>query len=156
MGKPMKYGRRVPLVLDSLFGPFDRSYSGDLIGDLLNDLEEDLREYFGGIPAVNVKETEKEYIVEATIPGYKKEEIGLRLTEGGLEITAKREKKEEKEEEGKYYRREISTREARRVVSLPGKVIEEKVDAEYKDGILTITLPKKEPQKPEEKKIKIK
>jgi HSP20 family protein len=93
---------------------------------------------------LDVAETEKEFVVTADLPGFKKEEITLEIESGVL--TLKGETKIEKEEESadgpKYHRRERRIESVTRSISLPEGVLEDKVTADLKDGVLTVTLPK--------------
>ena len=103
-------------------------------------------------PTLDVSETEKELIVKAEVPGMDKEDIGINLSDGLL--TIKGEKRHEKKEEKENYHcieRRYGT--FSRTMRLPVDVETDKVDATYKDGVLTITLPKSETAKP--KKIEV-
>lgn len=101
----------------------------------------------GFAPAANVAETETGYEVTMELPGLKPEEFRVEMKEGKLWVSG--EKKEEKEEKGKtYHRVERTYGEFRRVIPLPGKVAEEKIEAEYKEGVLTVKIPKTEEEKP--------
>lgn len=103
-------------------------------------------------PRVNVAETDDHYEVTVDLPGLKPEDLNLELKEGHLWITG--EKKEEKEEQGKtYHRVERRYGQFRRVIPLTGAVKEAEIEAHFKDGVLTVTLPKAEEVKP--KKIAI-
>lgn len=95
----------------------------------------------------DVKETENAYIVEAELPGVKKENIELVCEEGVLAITAKaaEEKAEEKEN---YVRKERYSSEMTRRFELEG-IDEENISAKMEDGVLYVTLPKKAPEKNE-------
>lgn len=97
-------------------------------------------------PKVNIKETEKEYIITAGVPGYKKEDVKINVQNGMLTISG--EHKEEKEEKGKgYLRQEMSCGSFSRSFALPAGVHPEDMKASQKDGLLTVTL-----RKPEEAK----
>jgi HSP20 family protein len=103
-------------------------------------------------PAFDVSETEKELIVKAEVPGMKKEDISIDLSNGLL--TVKGEKKHEKKKEHENYHcveRRYGT--FLRTMRLPVEVDTDKVDATYKDGLLTITVPKSEAAKP--KKVEV-
>jgi HSP20 family protein len=102
---------------------------------------------------VNVAETETAYEVTLELPGMKPEEFKVELKDRDLWITG--EKKEEKEEKGKtFHRIERSYGEFRRVIPLPGEVAEEKIAAEYKEGVLHILVPKTEKAKPRRVEVK--
>lgn len=94
-------------------------------------------------PTANVAETEKAYEVTLDLPGLKPDDLHVELKHGDLWITGER--KEEKEEQGKtFHRIERHHGEFRRVIRLGEDVDSEHVDAEYKDGVLRITVPKTE------------
>ena len=100
----------------------------------------------GGLPvpgdvAVDVADAHDEYVVTADLPGYDTDDIELTLSEGTLRLEASREEREE-HEEGRYIRRERTQRSVSRRIRLPDPVDEEDVSASYKNGVLTVTLPK--------------
>ncbi|MDI6851344.1 MAG: Hsp20/alpha crystallin family protein [bacterium] len=106
------------------------------------------------VPAVDIEETENEFIVKAELPGLKKDEVKLSITEDTLTISGER--KMEKEEKGKtYHRIEMNYGKFERTVRFPTEVVPDKAKASYKDGILTITVPKSEKAKSKEIEIEI-
>jgi HSP20 family protein len=106
-------------------------------------------------PAVDLSETPNHLIVRTEVPGISPEDIKISLVGNTLNI--KGEKKQEKEEkEENYYRMERSYGSFSRSISLPCEIVEDKVDARYKDGVLTINLPKCETSKAKEIKIEAK
>lgn len=98
----------------------------------------------GRTPKVDMLDRESEYVVRAELPGVKKEDIEVTLTENTVTIEAST-SHEEHEEKGKYYRREMSRGEFRRALTLPGSVDDARASAAFKDGVLELTLPKTEP-----------
>jgi HSP20 family protein len=99
------------------------------------------------VPSVDVSETDGEYQIKAEIPDVKKEDVKVTLEDGVLTIQGQR--KHEKEETGKkYHRVERSYGSFVRSFTLPDLVDEEKVKAEFKDGVLSLQLPKSEKAKP--------
>lgn len=106
------------------------------------------------VPALDVKEDEKNLVVQAELPGLEESDIDVSLNEGVL--TLKGEKKtEEKKETDKFVRIERSFGSFHRSVTLPSEVDASKIEAIFKNGVLTITLPKVV-QERKEQKIKIK
>ena len=100
----------------------------------------------GDSPAVDVYETENELVFTAELPGFKKGEIEISVHDGSLTIKAEREFAEGKDT--KYHRVERWYGNCYRKLLLPTSVDPEKVKANLKDGLLTVTLPKKEEAKP--------
>ena len=112
-----------------------------------------LREETEFAPAFDVSETENELIVKAEVPGMDKKDINVNLSDGLLTITGEKHH-EKKEESEKYHCFERRYGKFSRTMRLPSEVETEKVDAMYKDGVLTITLPKSETVKPKQIEIK--
>jgi len=105
-------------------------------------------------PVVDVAETESDIIVKAEIPGIDPKDVDISIT--GDTLTLKGEKKEEKENTGKcYHRVESSYGSFKRVITLPASVDVDKVTAEGKNGLLEITLPKKEESKAKKINVKV-
>ena len=97
---------------------------------------------FVGMPAVDVAETDKAYEITAELPGMEEKNIEVKLANGVLSI--KGEKQEEKEEKDKnYYRRERNFGSFERSFQVPDDVEADKIEASFKNGVLSVTLPKK-------------
>ena len=95
-------------------------------------------------PAINVKESDKDYQVELAAPGLKKEDFSVNINDDG-NLVIKMEKKEEKKEENKtshYLRREFSFSKYEQTLILPDDVEKEEIRAKMENGVLTIDLPK--------------
>jgi HSP20 family protein len=103
----------------------------------------------GWTPALDVYEDKENFIVKAELPGMKKEDIEVSLHSDSLSISGER-KSETKEESADACRAERYFGRFQRTVTLPVPVAADKVKAQYKDGILTITLPKTEEAKPKQ------
>jgi len=104
-------------------------------------------------PPVDIKETDTDIVIKTDLPGVSKDNIDIKISDDILEIKAEVKKKEEEKEEG-YIRRERVYKSFYKKVHLPAKVDPEKADAEYKDGVLTIKLPKTEVKKPVKIEVK--
>ena len=98
------------------------------------------------LPKVNIKETADAYFVEMAVPGLKKSDFQIDLENQLLSISTEVEEKSEENEEN-YTRREFGYSSFKRSFTLPETVDEEKIKANYKEGILSIHLPKKEEAK---------
>lgn len=89
----------------------------------------------------DIKENEKEYIVEAELPGFKKEDITLDISDDVLTLKAEHKNENKEEKDGKYIRRERSYCSYQRSFVLEG-IDSEKIDAKYENGILSLVMPK--------------
>jgi HSP20 family protein len=106
-------------------------------------------------PSVDIKESDKEIKVAAELPGLDDKDIEVSL--GKDSLTIKGEKNEEKEDKGKnYYRMERSYGSFTRTIPLPAEIDTDKAKAEFKKGVLTVTLPKTARAIKETKKISVK
>ena len=111
-------------------------------------------EFLSWTPAFDVYEEKDNFYVKAELPGIKKEDINVSLHDGDLIISGER-KQETKNEGVEVYRAERYFGKFQRTVSLPATVAADKVKAEYKDGILTVTLPKSEEAKPKQIEVNV-
>lgn len=145
--------------------PRRRGHYGDLLS-LTDELDRLFHEGWQGFlgrdflpervwsPAVDLYEADGKLMVKAELPGLDKKDIKLTLSDGLLTIAG--EKKQEKETKEKNYRRlESSHGSFQRVIELPVPVQADKVKADYKRGVLEITLPKAEEAKTKEIKIDV-
>jgi HSP20 family protein len=105
-------------------------------------------------PAVDVQETDQEYLIKAELPDVKKEDVKVEMIEGVLTIEGER--KQEKEEKGKrFHRVERAYGKFVRQFTLPTEVEALKVRAEFKDGMLNVHLPKTAEAKPKTVEVKV-
>lgn len=98
---------------------------------------------FKTVPAVNIAEGDHEYTIEVAAPGFDKKDFRIDLDNDRLTISSNREENAEKESE-RYTRREFSFNRFSRTFNLPDTVDSEKIAAKHRDGILYVTVPKKE------------
>lgn len=94
-------------------------------------------------PAVNVKETEKNYELSLAAPGLEKNDFKIDVNGSTLTVSAEKDEKKEEREDG-YSRKEYNYRGFSRSFILPEDILQDKIDANYKNGELLLTLPKKE------------
>jgi len=141
-----------------MFGmlPFDR---GDL--NLFDTFDNFTRDFFrksnAELPAfrTDIKDLGDSYVLEAELPGFKKEDITLDLKDGILTITAAHaETDEQKDDQGTYIRRERRYGSFQRSFDVTG-IEETGITAAYQDGVLSIRLPKAKPVEPQAHKIAI-
>lgn len=98
------------------------------------------------LPKVNIKETADAFIVEMAVPGLKKSDFQIDLDNQVLSISTETKEEKEQQEEN-YTRREFGYSSFKRTFNLPESVNDENINASYKEGILSIILPKKEEAK---------
>ncbi len=103
--------------------------------------------------AVDVSEDNNNVLVKVQLPGFSEDQIKVTIEGSNLTIRAEAQQEEENKAK-KYYRREIRTQSLVRSISLPTAVSASKAEAEYKNGMLELTLPKAEEAKPKEITIK--
>jgi HSP20 family protein len=101
------------------------------------------------LPAVNVKENEDAFEIEVAAPGMGKGDFKINLENNLLTISSEKKEEKKHEEKGQYTRREFSYQSFQRSFTVPETLVDgEKISAKYCEGILCITLPKKEEVKP--------
>jgi HSP20 family protein len=132
-----------------------------------NDLSEKMQRGFGfepwadsgsdlssaWAPVVDIYDKGEQLVVQAELPGVKKEDIDVRVEGNLLMLSGKRQREKEINEEG-YYRSERYFGKFSRTFRLPANVVGDKIDAMFKDGILMITMPKIEEAKPKQIQVK--
>ena len=127
------------------------TFFDNAFGSLLN------RDYYeeGRLsPSVDVFEKSDKYVINAEIPGMEKNDIKIDVKDGALAISGEK-KYEEKKEDENYIRVERRYGKFERRFNLPENVDVEKVSANYKNGVLEVTLPKKEEAKPKQIDVKV-
>ncbi|MBZ4673758.1 MAG: heat shock protein Hsp20 [Spirochaeta sp.] len=135
-----------------------RNYDSPVVSafdSLFNDMLGDWGVYPARFPAVDITENDDAYILEAELPGYKQKEVKVNIEKHVLKLSSVKETKKE-EKDKKLLVSERSYQSFERMFSLPDDVDEEKIAGEFADGILTLTLPKKEVAKPKAIEVKIK
>jgi HSP20 family protein len=108
----------------------------------------------GWTPALDVLEEKDNFVVKAELPGMKKEDILVSFHDGSLGISGERQS-ETKQEDAEVYRAERHVGRFQRSVTLPAAVAADKIKAAYKDGVLTVTLPKTEEAKPKQINVSV-
>lgn len=129
--------------------------NGDFFPSILSDFFDNDRafsprwlnfDFDRNVPAVNIKENGKEFIIDLSAPGFKKKDFHVTIENDIMTISA--EKEEEKIDESEHFtRKEFSSNSFSRSFTLPKSVNFDKSDASYVDGILKIKVPKKEVEK---------
>ncbi len=143
---PFRELQEIQNRLSGIFGPA-RSDGGDIVESAVTA---------DWTPAVDITEDDNEYLVTADLPDVGKDEVKVTVDKGVLTITGERKKEsEEKDEKKKYHRVERSYGRYERSFRLPEEVEDEKVDAKFKDGVLTVHLPKSGVAKQKRLEIKV-
>lgn len=133
--------------MNNLFDDFFRGFDIDPHGFYASGLR-------NFTPSVDVKENEKEFIIKAELPGVDEKEIEVTVTDNT--VTIKGEKKEEKEDKGNnYYYMERSYGSFHRVIPLSAETESNKADASFKNGVLSIVIPKSRSTKTKGTKVPI-
>ena len=129
--------------------------------DPFREMEEMQRRFFGdsanGLAGIrtDIQDKGDSYLLESDLPGFKKEDIHVDMNDGTMTITAERHSDhEEKDKKGNYLRCERSYGSYQRSFDLSG-IDESGIKAEYADGVLKLTLPKKSPETPAARRIEI-
>jgi len=130
----------LPTITRRSFRPF---YMPNLFDD---DFFPVLSNRTSSMPAVNIREDEKNYLLDLAIPGIDKKDLKIDINEDVLTISSEMKKETEENKDG-YKRKEFSYSSFCRSFYIPENVKKDKIEANYRDGILTIGLPKDEEEK---------
>ena len=134
-----------PSVLENALGGFDRYLDSFFRDNFLNPSER----IFNHLPStqgvlVDVRETEKTYVLEAELPGYDEKDIEVRLDGNNLTIESKKEDEKTEERDHNYLIRERRISSFSRSFKLPDNADSEKISASFKNGILSLEIQKRE------------
>ena len=140
------------MLMSSIFG--ENLFNDDWMDFGFPEVDKALYgKHAGHVMKTDVKETDAGYEVDIDLPGFKKDEISAKLDDGYLTISASKGlDKDEKNKEGKYIRKERYAGAMSRSFYVGGDVTEEDIKAKYEDGILRLSIPKKETKAVENKK----
>ena len=133
----------------SLITDFDR-----MLDTIFNDGWNTTQSVQSNSIAVDISENEKEFILVADFPGFDKKDVSLRVEKDTLTLSANREAENESTD-GSYRIRERRSGSLNRSFSLPENVLAENINAKFKNGTLTVSIPKAEKVKPDGRQIKI-
>ena len=106
-------------------------------------------------PAVDIHDNEKDYSIQVDLPGVKKEDVNVQLHDGTLTIEASHSEENEEKKDGKVVLKERRTGNFMRSFSLGSEVHEEDINAQFKDGVLNVTIPKLKEKAPARKQIAV-
>ena len=129
-------------------------YSKNAGGNLTKQFNTDLS-FADWSPSVDIEEKEDKYLIKADLPGVAKDDIEVKLENGVLSIRGEKHSESESGEGSKHHRRERFHGSFARSFTLPDAVKIEDIDASYRDGVLSLTIPKAENVKPKTVDIKV-
>lgn len=129
----VRYKKPVPSL-------FEKIFNNELIDDNLSNINTTL-------PSANIKENKDAFEVEVAAPGFNKSDFNIELNNGILTISSEKEVNDEMKEGERVTRQEFSYQSFTRSFTLPELVEEDKITAKYKNGILSISIPKKDEAK---------
>ena len=109
---------------------------------------------YSNLPAVNIAESDKEFMIDLAAPGFKKEDFKIKVDEGVITISAET-KSENKEQKKEYTRQEYNYSSFTRSFRLPENVKEDNIQAKYEDGMLKLSLPKSKTETKATKEITV-
>ncbi|MDR3610913.1 MAG: Hsp20/alpha crystallin family protein [Ignavibacteriaceae bacterium] len=147
---PMRDLMSVEREFNRIFNSLDRK-----LGFGESDRENEEFENAVWMPLTDILEDDNQYYLNIDLPGIKKEDVKINYTNGQLSISGER-KMESEEKNTKYHRAERSYGKYYRSFTLPQKIKENEINAEFKDGQLKISIPKSEEAKPKQLEIKVK
>ena len=124
--------------------------STSLIDDLF--INQDWNHISATLPAANIIEADDHFNIELAAPGKKKSDFTIKLDEGVLTISSETETKST-EKDDNFTRKEFGYSSFKRSFNIPETISDDKISASYKEGILTVSLPKKEEALPQPKKL---
>jgi len=130
---------------NNLTNPATQNTFSDFFNDFFNDSLMS-RDYFKSVPAVNISERANDFFIEMAAPGFTKDDFKVNVENEVLTISAEK-KNEKKDETSRYTRKEFQYSTFTRTFTMPENVEADKIGAEYKEGVLALTLPKKEEAK---------
>jgi HSP20 family protein len=107
-------------------------------------------------PTVDIEESDNFYLIRADVPGVEKKDIDIHMDKGILSITGEKHEEKESGKGTKRHRTERYSGNFARRFTLPGSIKADKIDASYKDGVLSLMIPKAEEAKPKSIDIKVK
>ena len=133
----VRFSNQFPRLLDRFFE-----------GDLFDWSNRNFSDTNTTLPSVNIKESSEAFDVEVAAPGFSKDEFKIELNNDLLTISSEKHVENETDEGENFTRREFSYQSFSRSFTLPNTANSEKIGAKYENGILKVSIPKKEEAKP--------
>lgn len=147
---PVRDLLNVEREFDRLFKTFENRFG-------ISDRKANNEEYENAVwmPVTDIYEDNENFKLKIDLPGLSKKDVKITFTDGQLNISGER-KQEKESDNGKYHRVERVYGNFFRSFTLPQKIKQDQIEAEFKDGQLMVTIPKAEEAKPKELEIKVK
>ena len=144
------------------YKPAQRNMFSNFFSDIDRMFDEDMflmpmhmsRMGEGNLPAANVRETEKEYAIELAVPGMKRDDFEIEVDENMLSVSCQKEE-QIKEDKENYKRREYNFSSFSRSFRMPEAILDDKIKAQYDNGVLHITVPKAQQSVQRKKRINV-
>lgn len=140
--------------LEEINERLNRAFGRSMLTRELDAQGKDALVGFDWAPSVDITENNEEFQIKAELPEVKKDDVKIRVEDGVLCISGER-KQEKEEQNKKWHRVERSYGSFMRTFTLPANVDETKIRADYKDGVLTMRLPKSAEAKPRAVEVKV-
>lgn len=141
MGTLIKRDGSFPSVVSKLVNPLFEDF---FTRDISDWADRNISAIGVNLPSVNLKETDSKLEIELAAPGLRKEDFKIEVDQSTLIISAEKEEKKESDKKDDYVRKEFNYQSFYRSFKLPDYADEDKIEATYKDGILNITISKKD------------
>jgi HSP20 family protein len=148
--------RKMQEQMDALFSDFFNEPKNNLLLENTHNINNSNAITNYKKPSSDITETDKEVILEVDLPGVDKKDIKINISKDNVEIKAEKKDKKSKEDKKGLYRLERSYIGYHRKYSLPSEIDFDNSDAEYIDGVLKITMPKKEIKSEDKKRLTVK
>jgi HSP20 family protein len=134
---------------DNMFPSFPSLMNRFFEGDMMDWSNSNFADTNSTLPAVNIRETEDEFLIEMAAPGMTKANFKINYENERLTISSEMKENKKEKKDSKFTRREFSYSSFQRSFTIPGTVVDgENIQASYKEGILCVSLPKREEVKP--------
>ena len=136
------------MTLTRFSNQFPRLFDRFIEGDLFDWTNRNYSNTNTTLPSVNIKESQEEFQVEVAAPGFSRDEFKIEVNNNVLTVSSEKKVENETKENENFTRREFSYQSFCRSFTLPSIVNNEAIAAKYDNGILTISIPKREEAKP--------
>jgi HSP20 family protein len=139
---------------ESKYPSFPSIFDNWLSRDMMDWMNRNFSDTNTTVPAVNVSENENDFQIEVAAPGMTKDDFKITLENDTLTISSEKKEEHNEKKDGQYTRKEFSYQSFSRSFTIPERIVDgDRISAKYNNGLLHITLPKKEEAKPKPSRI---